>query len=711
MRIESVQVHAQGPLRKNLEMNPKGLNLIYGKNETGKTYLLEAFSSWLFGTGRKSPLTGVARNWVPAPSGSITIGEFPSLDGKVSRSFGPSSKLTLQDSLEKELKLPTVLSKLLLVRAGDSLLNSPEILIRQSLSSSGVLEGIINDKHIKRNLHKANLGNGVIHANNAGEIKDRNLLAQKMEKLRELRRRFAEEREGEVDGLEQEIIDIEEKIKKLKLAKNHQAFETSRQIKHLKNQMEEHPEDLEELDSKLDLIEKIKADLQEKNLRVQYLEDELNHKDWSEHALVRYRELEVMQNAPIEPVSRSNPVFLICFLASLISTVALSLFSSIWAGTASGLVAVVFLLLWLLVKTEQEVEPRSENPDLTRIKNEFKLKFGEELVSEEAFQEKVAALNRLQGQKEEAVQQVHHLREQEIDLQARLETRLGASEDSNSSIPKWKEQISLHKTQLADLLESQQSKERELDRLQVPEEDYLQEGPEIVWDQKLASELEMRLRAEVERQHQSQIELGQLKTEVAAVTEVLSGDWEELIGSLEEKIVETEIEYKEITAEIIAKICVVSTVRELQEEEDELIAENLKNPEFTSDIQQISGNRFSGFTWDKGNLKLAQSGTESLSQEFLSTGAKEQVMIALRLLFSRHYLDGEPGFLLLDDAFQNSDWDRRANMVDHLVELVRSSGWQILYFTMDDHLRDLFRSKANILAEDFQYYELGTDAV
>ena len=50
-------------------------------------------------------------------------------------------------------------------------------------------------------------------------------------------------------------------------------------------------------------------------------------------------------------------------------------------------------------------------------------------------------------------------------------------------------------------------------------------------------------------------------------------------------------------------------------------------------------------------------------------------------------------------------------MVDHLVELVRRSGWQIFYFTMDDHLRDLFRSKAIILAEDFQYHELKTGAV
>lgn len=708
MRIESLQVYAQGPLRENLEMNPKGLNLIYGKNETGKTYLLEAFSSWLFGKGRKSPLTGVVRKWNPAPSGSITIGEFPSLDGKVSRTFGPSSKLTLQDSFEKELKLPAVLSKLLLVRAGDSLLNSPENLIRKSLSSSGMLEGIIDDKHVKRNLHKANIGNGVIHANNAGEVKDRNLLAKKMEQLRELRRRFAEEREGEVDGLQQEIIDIEEKIKKLTLAKNHQAFEISQQIKHLKDQIAEQPKDLEELDSRLNLIEKIKKDLKEKNLRVRYLDDELNHKDWAEHALLRYRELEAIQNAPIEPVSRSNPVFLILFLSSLISTVAFSLFSSIWAGAASGFAALVFLLLWLWVKTEEEVETISENPDLTRIKNEFKSKFGDELLGEVAFQEKVAVLNRLQGQKEEAVEQVYHLREQEIDLQARLETRLGVSEEP--FIPKWREQISLRKTHLKDLLESQKSKERELDRLNVPEGDYLQEGSEIGWDQKLASELEKRLRDQVERQHQSQIELGQLKTEVAAVTEVLSGDWEELIGSLEEKIVETEKEYKEITAEIIAKICVVSTVRELQEKEDELITENLKNPEFTLDIQQISGNRFSGFSWDGGNLKLAQSGTESLSQEFLSTGTKEQVMIALRLLFSRHYLDGEPGFLLLDDAFQNSDWDRRADMVDHLIELVRSSGWQFFYFTMDDHLRDLFRSKAAVIPDDFQYYELENGA-
>ena len=46
-------------------------------------------------------------------------------------------------------------------------------------------------------------------------------------------------------------------------------------------------------------------------------------------------------------------------------------------------------------------------------------------------------------------------------------------------------------------------------------------------------------------------------------------------------------------------------------------------------------------------------------------------------------------FLILDDAFQHSDWHRRERLVAEMVAVARQ-GWQILYFTMDDHIRDLF---------------------
>ena len=46
-------------------------------------------------------------------------------------------------------------------------------------------------------------------------------------------------------------------------------------------------------------------------------------------------------------------------------------------------------------------------------------------------------------------------------------------------------------------------------------------------------------------------------------------------------------------------------------------------------------------------------------------------------------------FLLLDDAFQHADWNRRTRLVNQVVALAQK-GWQIIYFTMDDHIRDLF---------------------
>jgi uncharacterized protein YhaN len=50
-------------------------------------------------------------------------------------------------------------------------------------------------------------------------------------------------------------------------------------------------------------------------------------------------------------------------------------------------------------------------------------------------------------------------------------------------------------------------------------------------------------------------------------------------------------------------------------------------------------------------------------------------------------------FLILDDAFQHSDWKRRERLVNKLFDLSKQ-GWQIIYFTMDDHIRQLFEEKA-----------------
>ena len=81
-------------------------------------------------------------------------------------------------------------------------------------------------------------------------------------------------------------------------------------------------------------------------------------------------------------------------------------------------------------------------------------------------------------------------------------------------------------------------------------------------------------------------------------------------------------------------------------------------------------------------------------------------MIALRMMFARRYLGDVPGFLLLDDAFQHSDWNRRELLVDHTLSLVRERGWQVFYFTMDNHIRDLFNAEGERLGERYVTHSL-----
>ena len=705
MKIRNLQVQPHGPLDKKLEIEPKGLNLIYGRNETGKTFLLETMTVWLFGKGRHSPLKKVARAWDPMPSGSIEVSGVVGLEGESNLILNSSSKKNLQDYLVAELGMPRDLSELLLVRAGDTLLENPDDLVKRSLSASGMLQEII-DQGVSRTLQNSSFENGQIQGHHAGEIKRRNELKNKLTSLGELRGRYAQEQGSELDGLEEEISNLESEINKLQAAKKFRAYQVSQEMKTLLDNIEKQPKDLDELEDKIEQFKRVRTELSGKSNRVASLTEELKHKDWADHAYARYRELEAKRMEPLAAESGSNPVFLILFIGALLATGGLYATLGLWGAVGGGVASIAFLLLWLLVKKEHQEMARGEDVGLKKIRVEFKEKFGDELISEAYFQTKVEQLILYQGQKEESLRDLAELRNKETELFARLETRLGKHPE-DTEIEEWNAQVSAWKKYLSELEQAAQSKKSELDRLGIPDAEFLNQDPGVAWDairfQESSNELELLKR----RSREAQVELGELKTEIAAMTQTNSVDWEELISGLEQKIGEAESEYQEITAEILGKIALVSTVHELQEKEDELITQNLGNSEFNQDIKDIIGGRVNGFTWEGGEMKLVRQGLENQSREFLSTGVNEQLMIALRILFARHYLKEQPCFLLLDDAFQYSDWERRERLVDHVIRLVLESRWQVFYFTMDDHIRDLFVKKAtNLIEDDFHYQVL-----
>ena len=707
MKIRRAQVHQQGPLKQSFQLDAKGFNLIFGPNETGKTYLLEAFSSWLFGKGKDSPFKDVGRHWDPAPSGSIELSGLDPDDPGVVGIFGPESKSNLASRFSEDPGLPPDFSKLLVVRAGETLVDSPESLVKDNLSGSGMLEDILATKNVSKTLQASVVSNGLIEGRNAGEIKEHRRLADSLTNLRALREEYIRDTGLQLDGLQRELAALENEVEGLGKAKRFRAHRLSCEMDDLKKRSASFPQDLDELQDDLRSLDEKEEAGKSKHAQLVELDKELEHREWAENAYSRFRELNAAAQAPALPEGKPNPVFLILSIVCLLGAVGLAFLSNPWVAGGTGLAGIVFLALWRLLPGKPDPLPDNiENPELGSIRSEFQQKFGEPLSGEPAFQAKMNQLNQRLGQRNQVNEDLAGLRILITGLQARTDERMqqllpeGSKED-------WSGQVAEMVRLKEELARSITEKQNEIHRFGIPEEEILTEDPGVAWDAGHASAMSSRLEEKREAFRIAQGQQGELKAKIATGIGLMSDDWEILIGGLEQKIAEQSNEYKEVTAEVLGKICVTAAVRNLQKKEDQLISENLQLSEVTEDLRQLSGNRFTGFDWQDGKLNLMNGQSRSDALDFLSTGAKEQVMIAMRMMFARRYLGDVTGFLLLDDAFQHSDWNRRELLVDHTLNLVRARGWQIFYFTMDNHLRDLFKERAdNQLGGDFAYHEL-----
>lgn len=80
----------------------------------------------------------------------------------------------------------------------------------------------------------------------------------------------------------------------------------------------------------------------------------------------------------------------------------------------------------------------------------------------------------------------------------------------------------------------------------------------------------------------------------------------------------------------------------------------------------------------------------------LSWGTRVPLYFLFRIKFLEKVLKGKKGFLLLDDPFLPCHSGRLKNMVDLMWQLTRE-GWQIVYFTIDERIRNLLqKQKAKI---------------
>lgn len=241
-----------------------------------------------------------------------------------------------------------------------------------------------------------------------------------------------------------------------------------------------------------------------------------------------------------------------------------------------------------------------------------------------------------------------------------------------------------------------------LQGLGVAESEYEKQDPQKQFSPQEFERVERELEILNERINEKNQENTKLKERIIQLTGIdLSANWNEMIERVYSYRRELSDALEEVEAKIVAGILVYETINELQKEDDEILLEKINSPEIVSLVKKITGryktfdfsiSSFDSSPFDKNDIIITDD-YSSFRLRDLSTGAKEQVMIALRIGLAKSLLKGQPAFLILDDAFQHSDYKKRLVLINTMFELAQE-GWQIIYLTMDDHIRDLFKEKS-----------------
>lgn len=699
IRIDRIKVNRGGPLEEDFKLEAGDINLIYGRNETGKTYIVESIINLLFRTGKKSTIPWNLRGWDFA--GSIIVS---GLQDKPT-TFSRTGK-KLEDYCEEEIGLPQDFSRLLVVKEGETLLAREDDgvgrdILKDYLSGEGLLDRI--QVGISSTLREARVENGQIFGPNRGELKKREQLMEDLEELDSLLKEAEDGyASGEVYSLRQRQETLKAELEKLKKAKLYDAACLHSKRESLRTEAESLPneEELSQIESDISVYQKKRDERDEKSNRLSKLESKVENYMWAEQALKIYKEV-IGGRAVASP----KTVYMIVALLFLLGA-AVTGFLNLSIPLGICVVGSLAFSVLYFAATRRALATAGINEELERLKTEFKTRFGSELTDgalleaqAESLREDYFAKRSLKEELDENL--TPNLKIQENNIRGALKTYMGR----DLSEEEWRPVATELRGKLKSLAKEISSLNVELASLGVPEEELLDEDPGAKWDPDTYSALDQESAETKQLLEQELQKLDQLKARIAQETHSNSTEWEELINTLrdrQEKVVEL---YRLATAEILAKIQINKVVEEFREEENARISTGLESDDLTKPLYAITGSyRNIRHEADRG-LILVTDQDEEYPLADVSTGAREQAFLALRMGFSSIIMKGQRAFLILDDAFQHSDWPRRTNLMDQVLRIVEG-GWQVFYFTMDDHIRDLFLKVGEKVGDKFRSLEL-----
>jgi len=260
------------------------------------------------------------------------------------------------------------------------------------------------------------------------------------------------------------------------------------------------------------------------------------------------------------------------------------------------------------------------------------------------------------------------------------------------------------KNKIESLNENIKNREGELKGLGISEKEYYTEDPGIEFSHNELNQIEEDLGKLREKIKNEENVFNNLKNEMCKITgDDYSIGFNTLLNNLYYKKEEVENELINLESTLISQILIYRIISKLQSEEDEKIADIITSEDFSNLLIKFTG-KYNRITIENDDLIISND-YESYNLEDISTGTKEQTLLALRIAFAKKILKNESAFLILDDAFQHSDYERRMLLINNLFKIA-NDGWQVIYCTMDDHIKNTFIENAETIAHDFNFIDL-----
>ena len=367
IKIKSINIESLGPIKSSISLDLGIFNLIFGRNEMGKTFMVEFIIKSLFSN---------INNWKfrsDKGTGKITIEGIE--DKLIERSPAPGKKL--DDYIDMKYPgLPPNLSKLMIVKGAEldfenSDCGISEIIIKNYLSNKGVFQEI--RERISKTIQGANIDNWIIGGASKGEISYRKEIFNKIEEIGnlfdEINKNYSS---GSLKKLEEEKKELENKRNALIYAKQNLAFKKSEEINLLIEQSNRIDNNILAETDKMFANYKIQAKKYEvKKVDQEKNEEKIRHYEWLKNAYEIYEK----QTTP-----KSWLVMLINCLVfiSFISIISFSILNILW-GVIISIIFCAGIFLFNFFYQKIILNDSNLEKEKKLIKDDFKVKFNTEL--------------------------------------------------------------------------------------------------------------------------------------------------------------------------------------------------------------------------------------------------------------------------------------------------------------------------------------------